>query len=131
MMRTFSRKAATVAGTSFLSALAGGSVIFGGVVGVQAAQVPTCTVQAADQQVTEFGHTQVTWTADGECGGVSVALTQVVDGARTVLVQDALDGDGTAQFVFGAVPAGTVYDFVIFGVTEETAAPVSLLSFAG
>jgi hypothetical protein len=79
----------------------------------------------------ESGLHSVSFEAEGNCGGVSVALVSVAGTLETKIASDALDGDNAATFTFGSVPAGAVYEFRIAGKTATTSAPITVATFSG
>lgn len=131
MRTTFSLpRLRNIVGASLVGSFFAGLAFFAGLGGATAAPETTCTLTQPATAV-EAGLHVVTFAADGNCGGVSVDLIEVGISGERVLASDALDGDNAAEFSFGAVPAGSTYEFRVAGKTDTTAEPVTVATFAG
>lgn len=125
-------KSLSVVITAFAGAFIAGTVIlFGG--GANAAATNACTVSAPVVVFDENdGMTDISWTTEGTCGGVSIDMVMVsADGSEKLLQSDSVVEDQAAAFRYGTLVAGTSYDFRVHGDTESTSIPVSLHKVAG
>jgi hypothetical protein len=128
-MRTLSKKAITLATTSFAASLVFGTLVLFGSGGANASTTTNCSIEKAVETQNDNGNNVITWTATGDCHGVTIDMIEVdANGTETTLQSDDLDTDLTSTFTYGTLAAGTSYDFRAHGKTESTKTPVSLKS---
>lgn len=130
--QTLSRKSLSVVITAFTGAFVAGTIVlFGG--GANAASTDACTVsKPAVVADASTGMTDISWTASGTCGGVSIDMVMVdVDGSEKVIQSDSIADDLAGSFRYGTLVSGTSYDFRVHGETDSTSAPVSLYTVEG
>lgn len=126
MRKSFPAKTVTVAATSFLSALLGGTLLLTGMVGANAAETTSCHIAAPTSATSAYGNEQITWTGSGNCEGVTIDLVSITDAGETVLSSDDLTEDATATFTYGTLVAGSSYEFRIHGKAGDSATPIVL-----
>lgn len=131
MRKSFPAKTLTVAATSFLSALVGGTFLLTGMVGANAAESTSCHVAAPTSATSQYGNQNITWTATGNCDGVSIDLVSITGDSESTLTTDDLTSDRKATFTYGTLTPGTTYEFRIHGKSASTNTPIVLKTVAG